>query len=89
MGGRLLERQACREGPDAADVSGAANRDGNAGFIVEGFNAVGVAPWPLSSMTMPRWNRSSVKGALSSCGVFLAIVQAKHQPEAGVALKPP
>ncbi len=51
--------------------------------------SLGVAPWPLSSIKGPRWKRSSVKGALISCGAFLAMVQAKHQPEAGVALKPP
>src|SRR5690606_36253733 len=50
---------------------------------------LGVAPWPLSSIRMPRWNRSNVKAALSRCGSSLAMVQAKHQPDAGVALKPP
>src|SRR5262249_16225205 len=44
---------------------------------------------PRSSMVWPRSNRWRLNGALSGCGRSCAIVWAKHQPDAGVALKPP
>ena len=44
---------------------------------------------PCSSMRAPVVKRSSVYGALSSCGAPVAIVCASTQPTAGVALKPP
>ena len=40
-------------------------------------------------MTRPWQKRSRVKAAFSAWGASLAMVWAKHQPEAGVALKPP
>ena len=49
----------------------------------------GDGPTPFSSITRPWSNRCRVKAALSSCGSSRAMVWAKHQPEAGVALKPP
>src|SRR5687768_13669175 len=44
---------------------------------------------PCSSISAPVVNRSSEKGAFSSCGSSCASVHANAQPEPGVALKPP
>ena len=46
-------------------------------------------PTPFSSISAPRAKRSSRKRAAVGCGSLCAIRCAKHQPDAGVALKPP
>src|SRR5690606_36988267 len=50
---------------------------------------LGTAPRPPSSMTWPVAKRSRRKPLLSGWGLPVAMVWAKHQPEAGVALNPP
>ena len=46
-------------------------------------------PYPASSIYRPLAKRSIVNPAFRGCGWSCAMVWAKHQPDAGVALKPP